>query len=104
MTLLKGDDRIPYRFNAVPQSQVALEEGAMVDIGAVYRKHKVKRRLIELTWRGMFKKPGGWDAWVEKEPDKEVGVIEATYMMDDVTVWYFDVILPKQNDHLVDDR
>lgn len=96
----KGSDRNPFRFTAVPQTQIALEEGGKVDIGAVYRKHKMKRRMIEATWGGMksFNKVGSWDAWVKDDPDKEVTVVEATYMGDTPDVWYFDVILPAQAD------
>lgn len=95
---LQGTLENPFRYISVPQTQIAIEEGGKTDIGAVFRKHKVKRRLIESMWRDMFTKPEGWDAWVKDNPDKDVQVVEATYLSEDEETWFFDVILPKQSD------
>lgn len=95
---LQGTIESPFRYVPVPQTQIAIEEGGKVDNGAVFRKHKVKRRLIEPMWRDMFKKPEFWDKWVKDDPDKDVRVIEATYVGEDEKTWFFDVILPKQGD------
>ena len=97
---LQGTLENPFRYVPVPQTQIAIEEGGKIDIGAVFRKHKVKRRLIEPMWRDMFKKPDAnkWDAWVKDNPDKDVQVVEATYVGEDEKTWFFDVILPKQGD------
>ncbi len=95
---LQGTQENPFRYVPVPQTQIAIEEGGKSDIGGIFRKHKVKRRLIEPMWSDMFQKPDGWDKWVKADPDKDVQVIEATYVGADEKTWLFDVILPKQGD------
>jgi hypothetical protein len=93
MMVMKGDDEMPVRYICVPQAQVAFEEGPWGGINGVYRKHSMKVRLIEETWKGFeFKKPEGFDDMVEDDGEKEINLIEATYWDAKDEKWYYEVL------------
>lgn len=100
----RGDDAVnPIRMEAVPTFQLALEAGPYGTVQALYRKHKMRPSMILPTWKASFKKPPGWDQFLnEKEGEdnadsEKVELIEATYAVynDDGSLkeFHYDVIL-----------
>lgn len=86
----------PYNFVCVPQSELALEEGVHGTIGAIFRKYKLKPRLIKQTWPDA----GSLPSELEDNPEKEVELTEATYYDDKEQKWYYDVLY--SDDRLVE--
>lgn len=94
LLVIPGDDETPVRYVAAPQAQCALEEGPWGGINGVYRKHEIRMRLIEETYEAFdVKLPEGWEKKAEKDPEKEVRVVEATYFDAKEDQWFYDVII-----------
>lgn len=99
--VLEGDDLQPLNFQAAPLSQVAIEDGRQGGIGAVFRKHKLKARLIKQRWQDS-KLGSELEKIVNEKPDSEVCLEEATYFDEGDFVWRYDVIESKTNQRIVE--
>lgn len=93
MLVQRGDDADPIIFQAVPQSHVALREGAFGRIDMISRKHKMRRSLIPANW--FDARMGMLVEEVEnpkQDNDTEVDLIDVTYFDREANVWYYDVL------------
>lgn len=106
MLVLEGNNRDrPVRFESVPSAHVAIDEGPFGEVGGVFRKHKVKGRLIEEQWPDAEVK-GDLADKVQKQPNDEIEFWEITYEGDSEEgdendggplssgkkVWYYEII------------
>lgn len=93
MMVVEGDDNRPVRFQCVPNSQMAHEEGPWGEIWGWFRRHRLPLRNIEPTWPGKVKLPQGFLDDLNDNPDKVVTLEEATYFDPDDKKYYYDVIV-----------
>ncbi len=97
MLVQEGNNQNPIVFQTVPQSHVALREGAFGFIDGVFRKHKMRVSLIPMTWPKAKKvdlKDGGSG---NADDDPEVDIIEVCYLDTVQEVWRYDVIVEKSS-------
>jgi hypothetical protein len=80
MLTLPGDTRKPLNYVPVSISEVALEEGPWGGVGGLYRKHKVKIENIKGQWADA-KVPADWLRKAKDDPNAEVTLCEATYVV-----------------------
>lgn len=96
MLVQEGNNQNPIVFQTVPQSHVALREGAFGFIDGIFRKHRMRVSLIPMTWPKAKKvalKESNNDA-----DDPEVDIIEVCYLDTVQEVWRYDVIVEKSSD------
>lgn len=84
--ILEGTYNNPLRFIPVPIKELAIAEGIFGEIGAVYRKFKMKKNFIRHQWKDA-------DIDFADSDDKEVSITECTYYDYDMEVWHYVVIL-----------
>lgn len=94
------DPSRPIIYEAIPQVQVALEEGPSNTVSGVFRNLKVRTRNLKRTWSdGKFsddmKKAEG------EQPNKQWSFIEATYDDPETGVWYYDVLEKRSEKFIV---
>ena len=95
MLILQGDDRVPIRFVAVPNAQIAIEDGPFSTVGAVYRRYKLKAYLIEEQWPDSKPLDNRFRLTREIEQDRttDVDIDEITYFDRDINQWRYEVIV-----------
>lgn len=93
--LLEGTYDNPLRFITVPIKELALEEGIFGEVGAVYRKFKMKSELIKRQWAG-----AKFDE--DDKNKKERDLVESTYYDYDAKRWVYTVILKEGEKVLVE--
>lgn len=92
MTVQKGRDVTkPVSYVAIPQHQVALEDGPDGEVGAKNRKFMLKAGLVQATWKKAKLTPNMEKAKID-EPDKEFEIIERTYTDHDTGKVHYCVI------------
>lgn len=102
MTVQKGPNvESPVAFNTIPQIQVGLEEGPGGSVGAKFRKFSMPGRVVQPTWKDA-KIPDDTEAEIKKDPDKPVELIEATYIDYATDKVYYDVVLVKKKQRIVE--
>jgi hypothetical protein len=102
MTVQKGPSiNRPISFNCIPQIQVGLEEGPGGSVGAKFRKFSIPGHLVTATWRDA-KISDGLQKTITKDPDKPIELIEATYTDYETEKVYYDVIVCKQKERIVE--
>lgn len=102
MTVQKGSNvESPITFSCIPQIQVGLEEGPGGTVGAKFRKFSMPGRIILPTWKDA-KIPDEIDAEIKKDPDKPVELIEATYTDYESGKVYYDVVICKKKQRIVE--
>lgn len=99
--VLEGDDLQPLNFQAAPLSQVAIEEGKFGGIGAVFRKHKLKARLITQRWKEA-ELSADLKEKIEEDENCEVELTEATYYDAGEFIWRYEVIEAETKHRLVE--
>lgn len=100
MLIMPGDEDVPVRFTAVPQYLVAFEEGQHGVVDNLYRKLRVKGEAITTQWKDA-KIPPQLQAKIDRKPEDEVDLLEATiHDYARRTVSYY-VIDPKSKEELV---
>lgn len=72
------DDLEPLIFEAVSQSEIAITEGAGSKISEVFRKRKIKVRMIKRLWNDATI-PDDLPKSDEKDKDPEIDIIEVCY-------------------------
>lgn len=92
MLVLEGDDDNPVNFQAVPNAQVAIDEGPMGSVDGVFRKHNIKIRNITRTWKEA-KLTDQLTKLMANDSEAEVEVIEATFFVDKDNGYKYEVIL-----------
>lgn len=99
MLVLEGDDENPVIFNAIPNAQIALDEGPLGSVDGVFREHSVPLRNVDATWpdvttegkaaiQKMIKDGGG-----EMKNNARANILEATYFDHKEKVFWYQVIL-----------
>jgi hypothetical protein len=77
MLIQPGDEDSPVRFVPVPQYLVSLEEGPHGTVDNVYRKMRIRGEAIQRQWPDA-KIPSRLQEMIDKKPEDEVDLIEAT--------------------------
>jgi len=100
MLIMPGDEDVPVRYTAVPQYLVSLEEGQHGVVDNLYRKLRVKGEAITTQWKDA-KIPPQLQSKIDRKPEDEVDLLEATiHDYGNRTVSYY-VIDPKAKEELV---
>jgi hypothetical protein len=102
MTVEEGDAIQPIKFNAVPLSQVALEQGPYDSVGAQYRKRNVRADMIKTIWPNATLNTE-LTRMAREKPHQEVTVTEVTYRdwtLPNEYVYYYCVYLKKDGHKL----
>lgn len=87
-----GGKRMPLSYQCVPLSELSIEQGVGDLIEGVFRRHRVKVRLIEATWPdakipAKIKKLQG-----DVDKDHEVYLIECTHYDRENDQWLYEII------------
>lgn len=93
----KGEFDRPLNFQAIPTSQLALEEGVFGTIGGVFRKYELPARLIEYQWTDA-KLPPQLQQIIKDKPNDKVCLDEVTYLDPKTDTWYYEVLWFKGED------
>ena len=102
MTIENGDAIHPIKFNAVPLSQVALEQGPYDSVGAQYRKRNVRADAILSIWPKATLSTE-LKRLVKDKPHQEITINETTYRdwtRPDEYVYYYCVYTKKDSHKL----
>lgn len=90
MLVTSGDDDNPVIYQTVPQSHVAIREGAFGKVDFISRKHLMRASLIKQVWEdadlSVLDK-------IDIEDDPEIGLIDVCYYDHEDQIWYYDVIV-----------
>ena len=100
MLIQPGDDETPIRFTAVPQYLVSIEEGQHGTVENVYRKLRVRGEAIQRQWPDA-ELPLKLQELIQKKPDEEIELLEATVYNVDEDIYCYHLIWPK--DKMADD-
>lgn len=90
MLVTEGNEDVPIVYQTVPQSHVALREGALGKIDLISRQHKMRYSLIDQTWSDV-KLPKLNEE--ELKDDADADLIDVCYYNAKDAVWYYEVIL-----------
>ncbi len=91
LLLNKGTLQQPLNFQAIPTSQLALEEGIFGTIGGIFRKNKICGRLIPQSWPDAIM-PDTLKSKLRDKPEEEVTLDEVTYYVPEVGKWYYEIL------------
>jgi len=100
MLVLPGDESRPVRFETVPASLVALEEGPHGKIDNVYRKIRLKGEAIIQQWPDA-KFDDAFARRVEDHPADDFDLLEATVFVPADGYYCYHVIEPKTRTEIV---
>lgn len=101
MTIQKGRDLVrPVSCVAIPQHQVALEDGPDGDVGNKFRKFKLTAQVIQPTWKDAKLTANMTKALVD-DPTKEFDLVEATYTDYTENKVYYCVIAADEKEEIV---
>lgn len=105
MLVLEGDDDNPVIFNAVPNAQIALDEGPLGAVDGVFRNHNVAPRNVEATWPDITSEGLAAIKKMIREGDGPMknnalaNILEATYFDHKEKVFWYQVILKGTQDN-----
>lgn len=94
MLIQPGDADVPVRFTAVPQYLVSFEEGPHGTVDNVYRKLRIRGEAIQRQWPDA-EIPQDLQREIEKKPDAEIDLIEATVFNTEEDIYCYHLIWPK---------
>lgn len=97
MLIQPGDEDAPVRFTPVPQYLVSLEEGPYGSVDNVYRKLRVRADVIQRQWPDAIIPPRLQDE-IDRKPESEIDLIEATVYSDDIEEYCYHLIHPKHKE------
>lgn len=101
MTAQKGRNPVrPVSYTAIPQHQVALEEGPDGDVGAKFRKFNLAAGMVSPTWKDAKLSPNMEKALAE-DPTKTFELVEVTYTDYDTDKVYYCVIAKDEKQEIV---
>lgn len=96
LLLNKGTLQQPLNFQAIPTSQLSLEEGIFGTIGGIFRKNKIACRLIMQTWPDA-KMPDAMLSKMRDKPEMEMVLDEVTYYDPETNKWCYEVLCLEEN-------
>lgn len=85
--ILEGDEERPINYVAAPLAKCALEDGRFGEVAGLYRKHKMKGRLVKATWKKAKIGPQLAQR-IKDKPDEELEFSEAFYFDYEDLMWY----------------
>lgn len=91
MLMLEGDDDSPFQFVSTPNASFAIDEGPGGTVDGVHRKFKIKVRNIVPTWKDATV-PAAMTEQLDKDPEKEVELVETTYFDYDADEYCYRVL------------
>ena len=94
MLLLEGDDDNPLNHIAVPNAQIALDEGPFGSIDGVFRKHDKPLRVIPREWPDIL--PGAkadLEKKIKDNPSQMGQLLEGTYYSTETDNYIYQVVL-----------
>tara|TARA_R110000868_G_scaffold31354_2_gene115104 strand:- start:2292 stop:3866 length:1575 start_codon:yes stop_codon:yes gene_type:complete len=94
MLIQPGDEDAPVRFTPVPQYLVSIEEGPHGSVDNVYRQMRVRGDIIQRQWPDA-KIPAKLQEQIDRKPEQDVELIEATVYNDDIEEYCYHLIHPK---------
>jgi len=94
MLIQPGDEETPIRFTAVPQYLVSIEEGPHGTVDNVYRKMRIRGDAIQRQWPDIELSAKLKDL-IDKKPDEEIDLLEATVFNADEDTYCYHLIWPK---------
>jgi hypothetical protein len=97
MLIQPGDEDAPVRFTPVPQYLVSLEEGPYGSVDNVYRKMRVRADVIQRQWPDAVIPPQ-LQAQIDRKPEAEIELIEATVYNDEIEEYCYHLIHPKHKE------
>jgi len=100
MLIMPGDKDTPVRFTAVPQYLVSFEEGQHGTVDNVYRKLRVKGEAITTQWKDA-KIPADLQVKIDRKPEEEIDLLEATIFNYSTGAVCYYVLEPKGKNELV---
>lgn len=106
MLILEGNEERPINYIAVPIEQLALEEGAFGQIGAIFRKHKLPAHIVEKQWKNV-KLNAELQRMINDKPTDKIEFLEITYEEEDDAgkkTWYYEVIHEDTKHKIVEQR
>lgn len=102
MTVQRGRNIVrPVSYVAIPQHQVALEDGPEGEVGAKFRRFKVAANLIKATWKDA-KLTAKMEKALEKDGTKQFDLIEMTYTDYATDKVYYCVIARDEKEQIVE--
>jgi len=97
MLIQPGDEDAPVRFTPVPQYLVSLEEGPYGSVDNVYRKMRIRADVIQRQWPDAIIPPQ-LQAQIDRKPEAEIELIEATVYNDEIEEYCYHLIHPKHKE------
>lgn len=99
--IIEGDELRPFIYVPLMHGGYAIEDGKYGEVGGLYRKHKVKLRLIKEMWKGA-KLPASYDQILRDRPDEERDICEAFCYDYDEFVWRQEVWIEAEKESIFD--
>lgn len=96
-----GGKRMPLSYQCIPLAELSIEEGVGDLIEAVFRKHKVKLRMITAIWADA-KMPDEMLREMKEDKDDDETLIECTHYDRDEDRWVYNVINPESKSIMVE--
>lgn len=97
MLIQPGDEDAPVRFTPVPQYLVSLEEGPYGSVDNVYRRLRIRGDVIKRQWPDA-EIPPQLQSQIDRKPEAEVELIEATVYNDEIEEYCYHLIHPKHKE------
>lgn len=98
MLVMEGDDDTPIMFNAVPNVQIAIDEGPFGTVDGVFRRFKIKARNVPRQWKDANIPETMKIKETDDDPEREVDLIEATYFDVKTDQYIYQVIWKEGTD------
>jgi len=97
MLIQPGDEDAPVRFTPVPQYLVSLEEGPYGSVDNVYRRLRIRGDVLARQWPDVVIPPA-LQAQIDRKPEAEIELVEATVYNDEIEEYCYHLIHPKHKE------
>lgn len=97
MLIQPGDEDAPVRFTPVPQYLVSIEEGPHGSVDNVYRRLRIRGDVIKRQWPDADI-PDQLQQKIDRKPEEEHELIEATVYNDEIEAYCYHLIHPKHKE------
>lgn len=100
--ILEGDEERPINYVCAPLAHCGFEDGKFGEIGGLWRKHKLKGRLVGTQWKGAVIPPALAQR-IKDKPDETLEFSEGFYFDYADLVWHQCVIWEEGKETLYED-